>query len=228
MVAHALKFAPRHAVSLGDQQLQLCIHTAISRSRQQGLTLRGSVRLWIELTFMFGTYFDTDPQLLEFVNILNHPPPSAQAAQLSYANNLRTGAVDFAERIAGSDSSRERTAFERVRNLSLDDLSIRSEAKMIEMLERIHTEKVNAAGASALRQIIEKARSLAEAHLLDDPAGPMAVTLLMFTFGHGCFTDPLFPWIAGSLSHPEVDARARLEHIRRKVLRFILAGFEGG
>lgn len=228
MVGHALKFAPRHAKSLSDQQLQLCVHTAVSRSREQGLTLRGPVRLWVELTFMFGTYFDTDPQLLEFVDILNHPLPSAHTAQLSYANNLRTRAVGFAERIAGNDSGLEQAAFERVRDLSLDDLSIQPEAKMIELLEHIHPEKVNAAGVLALQQIIKKARSLAETHAPDDPAGPMAITLLMFSFGHGCVTDLLFPWIAESLSHPKLNARARLERIRRKALRFILAGFEGG
>ncbi len=228
LTEHALKFAPRHAASLGDQQLQLCVHTAVSRARERGFTLRGPVRLWVELTFMFGIDFDTDPQLHAFVNVLSRPSTPDHGDQLSRAENLRIGAVDFAEAIAGSDGGRERAAVERGRGISLDDLSIRPEEEMIGLLDLIHPEKVDAVGTSALQQIIKDARSLSETHGLDDLAGPMAMTLLMFTFGHGCIADPLFPWIAESLSHPELDARARLERMRRKALRFVSAGFEGG
>jgi hypothetical protein len=57
MKAHALKFSPGHAKSLGDRQLSACVHTAVSRARTRGFTLRGPVKLWIELTFMFGIGF---------------------------------------------------------------------------------------------------------------------------------------------------------------------------
>jgi hypothetical protein len=228
LTEHALKFAPRHAASLGDQQLQLCVHTAVSRARMRGFTLRGPVRLWVELTFMFGIEFDTDPQLHSFVNLLSRPSTPNYSDQLSRADNLRMGAVDFTERIAGSDGGRERAAVERVSGLSIDDLSIRSEEDMIALLRRIHPEKVDAAGKSALQRIIKKARSLSETRVLDPQAGPMAITLLMFAFGHGCIADPLFPWIAESLSLSELDARARLKRLHRKALRFVSTGSVGG
>jgi hypothetical protein len=56
----------------------------------------------------------------------------------------------------------------------------------------------------------------------------MTITLLSFAFGHGCIADPLFPWIAETLLHSELDARARIERVRRKALRFMSAEFEGG
>lgn len=227
LTEHALKFAPRHATSLGNQQLQLCVHTAVLRARERQFTLHGPVRLWIELTFMFGIGFDTDPQLQAFVNVLSQPSTPDHGDQLRRADSLRTSAVNFAERIAGSDGGRERAAVERGRGISLDDLSIRPEEEMIGFLERIHPEKVGATGTSALQQIIKDARSLSLTHRLDDPAGPMAMALLMFSFGHCCIADPLFPWIVESLSHSELDARARLERVRRKAVRFVSAGFEG-
>jgi hypothetical protein len=228
LAEHALRFAPRHATSLGDLQLQLCVHTAVSRARERGFALRGAVRLWVELTFMFGIDFDSDPQLYTFVNILGSSAARDYADQLSIASNLRLGAIDFAERVAGSDGGLERAAVERVRSLSLDDLSVRSEEAMIGLLGRIYPEKAGASGMSALQQIIKEARARSNTHGLDNPAVPMTITLLSFAFGHGCIADPLFPCIAETLLHSELDARARIERVRRKALRFISAEFEGG
>jgi hypothetical protein len=99
---------------------------------------------------------------------------------------------------------------------------------MIGLLGRIYPEKAGASGMSALRQIIKEARARSNTHGLDNPAVPMTITLLSFAFGHGCIADPLFPWIAETLLHSELDARARIERVRRKALRFISAEFEGG
>lgn len=227
MVDHALTFAPRHAASLGDAQLRLCIHTVLSRARSRGFVLRGPLQLWVELAFMFGIGFDTDPQLgglAEFVRPVSAPD---EADELTRAIHLREAAVSFAGRIAGHAGELEHAAVERFRGLPFNRLAVQSNQQIIDLLNYIHPEKVEAVGTAPFEQVVRQAGSLAQAHRLDDPAGPAAMALLMFTFGYGCVGDPLFPWIAESLADVKLDAKARLELTRRKALRFVSADSGG-
>ena len=221
LVDHALTFSPRHAASLGRDQLQRCIHAMLSRARSHGFALRGPSQLWVELTFMFGTAFDMDPQLGALADFVRPVPGSNEADELRRAINLREAAVSFANRIAGHAGEREHAAVKRFRGLSLKDGAVESNQEIIELLKYVHPEKVEAVGTVPFQQVVSEARSQAQAYRLNDPAGPTAIALLMFTFGYGCMDDPLFPWIAESLGDVRLDARARLELTRRKALRFV-------
>lgn len=56
------------------------------------------------------------------------------------------------------------------------------------------------------------------------------VILLMFTMGHGCGSDPLYPWIAQTLRDQLVtDADARAKRLETKALTWLehaLTNFE--
>ena len=53
------------------------------------------------------------------------------------------------------------------------------------------------------------------------------VVALMFAFGHGCLSDPLYPWIARTLADGRSSSpEARAEHLEKKAttwLRHVVA-----
>lgn len=73
MVQHIKQFTPRHSEIIGEQCVRQVAKMGIERARQYGLTNRGPVRFYIELMFMLGSNFDTDPQYPWAGEILNDP-----------------------------------------------------------------------------------------------------------------------------------------------------------
>lgn len=52
--------------------------------------------------------------------------------------------------------------------------------------------------------------------------GAVLVTLLMLSFGHGCFADPLYPWIGATLRDPLIaNPQARAERLERQALTWL-------
>ena len=47
---------------MGGEWLKTLVNTGVSRARGHGFTLRGPLRLYLDLMFLFGSDFDTDPQ----------------------------------------------------------------------------------------------------------------------------------------------------------------------
>src|SRR5579863_8700811 len=62
MVTHLQQFAPRHWRVMSEADGRKVIRLGIDRAAQRGFTNEGPVRFFIELMFMFGSYFDTDLQ----------------------------------------------------------------------------------------------------------------------------------------------------------------------
>ena len=62
MVEHLQGFASGHWMVIGEKTGRLVIQLGLKNAGQYGFTNRGPVRFYIELMFMFGSYFDTDPQ----------------------------------------------------------------------------------------------------------------------------------------------------------------------
>src|SRR6266700_1172129 len=73
MVEHLKKFAPRHWKVMGEHDGRVVIRLGIEQARKYGFTNRGAVRFYIELMFMFGSYFDTDPQYPWATAVLTSP-----------------------------------------------------------------------------------------------------------------------------------------------------------
>src|SRR5215813_5278770 len=62
MVEHLKNFSPQHCKVAGEPSVRQVIRMGVEHARKYGLTNRGPVRFYVELMFMFGSYFDTDPQ----------------------------------------------------------------------------------------------------------------------------------------------------------------------
>ena len=81
MVVHSKDFAPKLCRTIDDTQLREALRRAMDRAGGHGLTNRGPIRLFIELTFHFGSTFDTDPQYPWAAEVLH-----ADDDQMRHAN----------------------------------------------------------------------------------------------------------------------------------------------
>jgi hypothetical protein len=63
MMAHSKDFSPRLCELIGDEQLRVAVRAAIARAMDYGFTNRGPIRLFVEMMFLCGSSFDTDPSV---------------------------------------------------------------------------------------------------------------------------------------------------------------------
>ena len=62
MVVHSKDFSPLLCEIIGEDQLRVAVRQAMARAAGYGFTYRGPIRLFIEMMFLCGSAFDTDPQ----------------------------------------------------------------------------------------------------------------------------------------------------------------------
>src|SRR6266849_10193118 len=73
MLEHLQKFSPQHCKVAGEPAVREVIRKGIETAGKYGFTNRGPLRFYIELMFMFGSYFDSDPQYPWAGTVLKDP-----------------------------------------------------------------------------------------------------------------------------------------------------------
>ena len=222
MVKHIKQFAIKHSEIIGDQGVREVVRMGIERAKKHGLTNRGPVRFYIELMFMLGSDFDTDPQYPWAGEILNDP---GIVDQMERADRLYDKAMNYVEKVAGPEYKYEEEALRRVTQMRFEDLPDSDEkfaSDIIGHLKRIYPQKIEYVGELALNILIQQGNELAKSHAISTTAGAALIVGLMFAFGHGCFTDPQFPWIAGTLSNTSViDLNKKVERLYSRMMTFL-------
>jgi hypothetical protein len=84
MVVHGRKFSPGLYALLGDEQFRIAVSRAIDRAGSYGFTNRGPIRLFVELTLLLGSAFDSDPQYPWASSTLNAPDDQMLRAKWLY------------------------------------------------------------------------------------------------------------------------------------------------
>ena len=220
MVAHVKVFAPKRSASLADDVIREVVQMGIERAKEYGLTNRGPVRFFIEMVFMFGSEFDTDPQYPWAGAVLN----DAQTPdQMERAARLYTKTKDYTAKVAGPERKYQHLALQRLRAWNYQGLRMSEqdhegnvfEADMIADLKSIYPEKCEYAGEPAIREVVRQAVMQTEEYAFLAPGAQAVLGALMFFLGHQCFFDPQFPWIESTLIDEGIvdDAeKARLLH----------------
>jgi hypothetical protein len=225
MVAHLHRFAPTHAARLGDSTLYQLARRGLSQAEKHRLTLRGPVRLYIELMVLLGSHFDTDPQYPWAAAILDD---RRVTDEMTRADRLQKQAVGFYDSVLGPDYEHERAAIQRLRENDLENLPERDDALRADLLARLGTiypEKAQYVGRAALEALLAHAARVARACSLGTPSGVALFMAMMFAFGHGCDGDPQFPWIAQVLVETESHSpEQRVFRVRGSFLSFVRYG----
>lgn len=224
MAAHLAGFAPLHVEALGEAGARRVVRLGMERAAQHGFTRRGPVRLYIELMFLLGGAFATDPLLPWAGKVLWG---GGDEDQMERAARLHAGLLDYIERVVGKDRGFAVGAARRLgealaRREGFPPAGGVSEGWALATLRWIHPQQCAYLGDAPLREIVLRARPIAERCGLATERGVALTLALMFAVGHGFAEDPVHPWIEATLRDPELDtAERRVVALERQMKRRI-------
>lgn len=176
----------------------------IDRASEYGFTTRGPVQFYLELMLAFGSDFDRDPQFSWMRAALTEEGDQTQRAQDLYAAVNR-----YLDEVNGPRAEHSIAALQQVRSVTVESLSqVGSdlEAQAGLWLRSFHPRRCDFAGENALRQLLPLAREASHKYRLAEPEGSALLLGLMFMFGAGVCTDPMFPWLRRTLEPPPGQA----------------------
>lgn len=224
MVLHGHGFSPKLCEVIGDRQLRVALRQARLRATGHGFTFRGPLRLYVEMMFLCGSDFDTDPQFPAVGRILRTP-----GDQMARAEQLYGLVLDYQKKVAGTNLVFTRKALNDLLAL-IQNLPAFSSTNflpgMLREMHRVYPQRAEYIGDPALTALIREGQTKARQY--DFPIrGEVLIVTLMSAFGHGCIDDPLYPWIANTLNDERiVSASARAERLEKKAatwLKHVLA-----
>lgn len=222
MVKHLERFSPQHCKVAGEPAVRQVIRLGIEQARQYGFTNRGPVRFYIELMFMFGSYFDTDPQYPWGQAVLTHPENADQAQR---ADSLYAAMNRYLEEVSGHDHCYLIDAMRRFQQLRIDDFFASREsleASIRAKLDYVYPQRCQYLGEQILISMIRFGFQLAEKYGLGNDRGKVLMTSFTFAMGHGFANDPLYGWVSRRLT----DSRwptpaARIEELYSKGILYL-------
>ena len=220
MVAHSKEFAPHLSAVLGDEQLRVAVQTAISKAGEYGFTLRGPIRLFVELTFLFGSGFHDDPQYPVIGEVLR-----SEAPEMTKANRLHEWHNEYLEKVAGPENVNVRRALEFVDNFARTTpaaLERNLDDEILRGIVRAFPERAVSIGENALRALVAEGKEEAARHGFTTARSNALLIILKASFGHRCTNDPIYPWIRKTLDDPQIagpDARA--DRLERKAVTWL-------
>lgn len=220
MVAHMKAFSPALCKVLGDEQVRVAVVSAMSRASSHGFNFKGPVRLYLEMSFLRGSAFDTDPQFHAVQQALNAP-----LDQMIRADRMHMEFSDYLVRVSGPNASNVLKALNHLDYLARVPFTLQGNdfvsAIRLE-LERAFPQKVAYIGQPALEALIYAGMEAARACQFSKAREAALMVVLMFAFGHGCTSDPLYPWIGRTLGDQRiVNAGKRAERLERKSLTWL-------
>jgi hypothetical protein len=220
MLVHSQEFAPELSKVIGEEQLRLAVRGAMTRADGYGFTNRGSIRLFIEMMFLFGSAFDTDPQYPWAASILRDSSDQMQRAQQLYEKIL-----DYQDKVSGLDAINTREALRSLSFLPQQPLTFTANdfvPSMLREMAHIFPEKAAYLGNEALQALIHESYAVAQQARFPTARSYTLIVALMYAFGHGCTDDPLYPWIANTLRDEKIaDPAARADRLERKALTWL-------
>jgi hypothetical protein len=230
MVVHLGRFSPPLFKATGEDAIREAIRLGIERAGGYGLTLRGPVRLYLELMLLFGSRFDTDPQYPWAAGILidRDSGPQMQRADLLYERTM-----DYRKEVAGPEDAFALEALAKIRALAREPLRLSAGdlvAAMRREIAAVYPQKAAHVGADGIDALIREGIDEARRHRFEADRAVALVVVLMLAFGHGCSEDPLYPWIGRTLKIEAItDPEARARRLESKALTWldhVLAHFE--
>ena len=221
MMEHSKDISPRLCEVIGDEQLRVVISSAITRAMAYGFTNRGPIRLFIEMMFFCGSAFDTDPQYATVGEILR-----MSGDQMQRAEQIHEGYLDYLDKVSGPDAANVHKALRDLAYFAKTPIRFTANNFVSGMLQEMNAifQKKKAAyvGAENLTALIQEGRKEAQKYGFQNIRAEALIVVLMFSFGHGCTNDPLYPWISNTLQDERiVSAEARAERLEKKAMTWL-------
>lgn len=197
MMTHLDQFSPETFVHLGEDRFRATIRLGMERAQTYGFDQRGPTRLYLEAMLLFGSFFDTDPQYPWFSEMLSQ---EKTFPQMTRAQCLHKRIVNYRDSVEGPDRSFESAALRKLNVLARQPDATPEPTSLPEVFRTIYPQKADYLGGDLLGRLISTSTSVAQQYGLATSRGQALFLVLSLTFGHGCASDPLHPWIAKILS----------------------------
>ncbi|HXN45620.1 MAG TPA: hypothetical protein VN893_03210 [Bryobacteraceae bacterium] len=221
-VEHARNFAPKHCEVLGEDGTRVAVEAGIQRAGRFGFNSRGPVNLFIDLMFLLGSEFDSDPQYPWAGSIVRDRTIPGQAER---ADRLHRRSIEYLDKVYGPENRFAIAALHSV-NRALENLARRLpgdfRSTMRSTLDTLYPQKSAELGDAGLSGVIDRGTSIAQSCSITSEAGIALLIALEFAFGHAFARDPLYPWIGATLraeSPPNANDRALL--LYRKTMAYL-------
>jgi hypothetical protein len=220
MVEHSKVFAPPLCEIIGDEQVRVAVHAAMRKASSYGFSNRGPIRLFVEMMFLCGSDFDTDPQYAAVGEVLR-----STADQMVRAEKIHLGYLEYLEKVSGPDAIDVRKALKDLSVFARKPLTFSSdnlESGLLSEMTQIFPQKVRYVGETGLQALIREATDEAAGYRFFATRHVALLVVLMFAFGRGCTDDPLYPWISRTLVDQKItDPVLRAERLERKALTWL-------
>jgi len=202
MVLHSQEFSPKLCKVIGEKQLRIALDQAIDKAKTYNFTYRGPVRLYIELMFLLGSHFDTDPQYVKFNKLLN-----ATGNQMQRAEHIHREINDYIQVVSGENNINVRKALEALWIFAKKPITFGLNdfvEGMCKEMTLIFPQKTAYIGKDSLVKLIHEGQSEAQKYDFLGIRANSLIVVLMFAFGHGCINDPLYPWISKTIKNKSI------------------------
>ena len=219
MVEHSKNFAPPICEVIGDEQLRVALRAAMARADSYGFTYRGPIRLFIEMMFLCGSSFDTDPQYPAIAQVLR-----SSVDQMQRAEQIHEGYLDYFETVSGPDAENVHTALKDLLAFARTPVTFSNDfaSDILQEMNRIFPQKAAYVGEPGVRALIDEAIKEAQQYHFPTIRETALLVILKFGFGHGCTDDPLYPWISRTLRDEKiVDPVARAARLEKKAITWL-------
>jgi hypothetical protein len=218
MSDHLHSFAPKICEVVGVPGIRRIAEIAIQRAQGYGLTGRGPIRFFIELTCSLGDGVDTDPQLPWVAETLND---DSIPSDLLRADLLHKRMVIYLDLVAGPDNQFVTRAIETALSFNYHDTAPEggSVQAMMAVMKRIHPQKYEFIGEDVAGAIVRNAADYVETCGLSAQKGAtVLIAGLQFALGHRICHDPYYPWIGATLRDSRiVDGEQKLDRLATKL-----------
>ncbi|MGB9103172.1 MAG: DUF4123 domain-containing protein [Terriglobales bacterium] len=226
LLEHIKQFAPRHCQVMGGTSIANIVELGIARAQRCGFTKPGPVRLFVEMMFMLGSDFDSDPQYSFAAEALR----GSQASEDERASRLYQSLLVYLDKVAGPEHQYAIDGLRRAAAVKLSDV-VRGtgmlEDAVARELIRIYPQKCEFLGGPTLRQIIQEGFASAGRWGINTPEGLALFAGLSFALGHRFDADPLLPWIGSILSNARFrDPQQRVERLYSKTMVYLNEAFQ--
>ncbi|MDT8303022.1 MAG: hypothetical protein RQ760_16195, partial [Sedimentisphaerales bacterium] len=184
MVEHIKEFFPENYDALGEPVVRNVIKYGVDRAEAHGFETEPDVNMYIDLMFLLGSHFDTDPQLPWAAAILEDETIADSAIRVE---KLYDQADEYLDRVEGPDDEHLTNALDEFSDISFEELLLtRSEDIQnitMSLLRRIWPEKCQVVGHAALRNLIRYGEESTQRHRITSQRGVVLYTVLMFMLG---------------------------------------------
>ena len=215
MRQHCWDFSPALCKTLGSDGVAKFVRHSIERARYYGFTLRGPIRLFIEMSLLRGSFFDTDPQYRPFGEALRQG-----GTEMERAEKLHALSLDYTANVAGAEGENVMAALAALVEFTEapkpDAFPTEFDAKL-ETFKKIFPHKVEHMGRLNFGRLVHRSQGVTMRLNAQERWSDWVIMSLMLAFGHGCISDPLYPWISKTLYQTgPASGDARITQVERK------------